>query len=395
LRYKLAFVIERYFEFGGLQRDMRRFALACADAGHAVTVFTGRWDGPDEPMLTIQLIDIMAASNHAAMKKLDIFVRDVKKRNEFDCIIGFNRVSGLDIYYGGDICLKNKLNSSHRSWLRFLPRYRTYLQLERGVFGPASDAELMMISPVEAEAVRRIYNTPPKRIHLLPPGIDRQRLTSGPLTSEQKRQFRKDLGVQDDELMILTVGSSFHTKGVDRVIYAIASLPETVKKRCRYIVVGLGKEKQFKAIAQKAGLGERAHFMGGRKDVPDFYHAADLLVHPARTENTGTTLLEAMVTGVPVIATGNCGYAHYIQQANAGIVCPEPFDQKNLTEAFSTVLENKELRGEFAQNGRTFCQTADISSMVERGTEIILNRAQQNRGKKRTTCRDRRCTAGE
>jgi UDP-glucose:(heptosyl)LPS alpha-1,3-glucosyltransferase len=376
--YKLAFVIERYFEFGGLQRDMRRFALACARDGHAVTVFTSRWEGPQEPSITIEIIDFRMLSNHRTMKKNEDFVHKLRLENRFDCITGFNRVGGLDVYFGGDVCLKAKLQQHHRMWRRFLPRYRTYLQLEAAVFGPASDAELMLINPSEVETIQRIYHTDTERIHLLPPGIERERFAANPLSVEKRNQFRKELGVQDNELIVLTVGSSFHIKGIDRVIHAIANLPEALKKRCRYIVVGLGKEKKFEAMAQKAGIGDRVCFTGGRHDIASFYHAADLLIHPARTENAGATLLEAMATGLPVIATRNCGYAHYIREANAGQVCGEPFEQIQLNTLLGDILANDAQRQEYAKNGRDYCPNADIYSRFEKGVDVIIKRAERN-----------------
>ena len=377
--YKLAFIIERYCEFGGLQRDMRGFAVACASEGHDVTVFTSRWDGQPEPSVQIEIVDFRMLSNHRTIKKNEDFVHELRGENRFDCITGFNRVGGLDVYFSGDICLKAKLQQKHQMWRRFLPRYRTYLELERGVFGQASDTDIMLISPTEVETIQRVYHTDSERIHLLPPGIDRDRLTENPLTGEKRNQFRRELGVQNNELLILTVGSSFHNKGIDRAIHAIAGLPDELKKRCRYIVVGLGKEKKFEAIAQKAGIGDCVCFTGGRHDVARFYYAADLLVHPARTENTGTTLLEAMVTGLPVIATENCGYAHYIQEANAGQVCPESFEQIQLDILLRDILANDGQRQEYAKNGRDYCQNADIYSMIDKGVQVILNRAEKNR----------------
>jgi len=378
--YKLAFVIEKYFEFGGLQRDMRRFALACASKGHKVTIFTRQWTGQQDPLLDVEIVDFKASSNHGAIKKMQDFVQTLRQRNEFDCITGFNRMGGLDVYFAGDLCLKGKLQQQHCMWLRLLPRYHTYLQLEAALFGPSSDTDLMLICPTEPETIQRIYKTAPERIHLLPPGIDRDRLLTSPLTDENRNQFRREFGIRDDDFLILTVGSSFRTKGVDRAIHAIASLPDELKKRCRYMVVGLGDEKKFGAIAQKANIGDRVSFMGGRQDIAGFYHAADVLLHPARTENTGTALLEAMVTGLAVIATENCGYAHYIQKANAGVVCPEPFDQNQLNLALRNTLEEDQRRIQFGENGCEYCKTADIDSMIEKGVQVILNRAQKNRG---------------
>ena len=381
-KYKLAFVIERYFEFGGLQRNMRQFAVACANAGHAVTVFTGRWDGPGEPSIDIEIVGFKAWSNHRTLKKMEDFVRSLRQKNEFDCITGFNRIAGLDVYYGGDVCLKAKLEQQGQLWRRFLPRYRTYLQMEEAVFNPASNADIMLISVNEAEKFQSIYKTTSDRIHLLPAGIDRDRLVPNPLPGEKRSLFRKQLGMRDDELLILTVGSSFRTKGIDRAINAIASLPKDIKKRCRYIVVGLGNESKFRAIAQKAGLAERITFTGGRGDIANFYHAADVLIHPARTENTGNTLLEAMVTGLSVIATGNCGYAHYIQKANGGAVCPEPFEQKQLNQMLTDILTDNQRRQEYGKNGSEYCQNADIYNRIEKGLQVIVNRAKQNRGKR-------------
>jgi UDP-glucose:(heptosyl)LPS alpha-1,3-glucosyltransferase len=381
-KYKLAFVIERYFEFGGLQRDMRRFALACVKEGHDVTVFTGRWDGPTELELNVQIIDFKACSNHQTVKNLENFVQTLKQKNEFDCITGFNRVGGLDVYFCGDICLKAKMQQRSQMWRRFLPRYRTYLQLEAKVFGPTSQTELMLISPVESETIQRVYQTDPKRVHLLPPGIDRNRLLANALGSDRRNRFRKEFGVQDDDLLILTVGSSFGTKGIDRVIHAIARLPDGLKKRCHYLVIGRGDEKKFKAVAQKNGIGDRVCFTGGRQDVANFYMAADLLVHPARTETSGSTLLEAMVTGLAVIVTENCGYADYIRQADAGQVCQDPYDQEQLNNTLNEILANNQRRIQCGNNAFEYCKTADIYSMIEEGARVIINRAEKNRGRR-------------
>ena len=377
--YKLAFIIERYFEFGGLQRDMRRFALACAREGHDVTVFTNRWEGSQEPLIAIEIIDIRMSSNHRTIKKIEDFVYDLRRENKFDCITGFNRIGGLDVYFGGDICLKAKLQQQHQMWRRFLPRYRTYMELEAAVFGQASDTDIMFISSMESETIQRVYRTASERIHLLPPGIDRDRFVANFLLGEKQNRFRKEFSIQDDDLMILTVGSSFRTKGIDRAIHAIASLPQELKKRCRYVVVGQGNENKFGAMARKMGIGDHVFFTGGRNDIACFYHAADVLLHPARTENTGTTLLEAMVTGLPVLATENCGYAHYIQDANAGAVCPEPFQQAKLNTLLRAILANSDQQQEYAKNGREYCQNANIYSMIEKGVQVIVNRAEKNR----------------
>jgi UDP-glucose:(heptosyl)LPS alpha-1,3-glucosyltransferase len=374
-KYKLAFIIERYFKFGGLQRDMRKFAQACAEAGHDVTVFTNRWDGPEERLFRVEIVNLKASSNHKTIKKIEKLAYSLKQKNEFDCIVGFNRMGGLDVYFGGDPCLRAKLKSNGRAWLSFLPRYHTYLQLEQAVFGPESDTDVMVISPTELETISRTYKIAPNRIHLLPPGIDRERLIKYSMTAQQRKEFRKQYGINDDGFLLLTIGSSFMTKGIDRAIEAIASLPENMKSRCRYIVIGQGDENKFQAIASKAGIGKNITFAGGREDIGAFYYASDLLLHPARTETAGHTLLESMVCSLPVIVTEHCGYARYVREAKGGLICPDPFVQGQLNKILKDFLDNKDARQQYGQNGFNYTETADIYSMTDKAVKIILDRA--------------------
>lgn len=378
-KYNLAFVIERYFEFGGLQRDMLRIALACARSGHNVTIFTSVWQGPMDDTLKVEIVDFSACSNHRTIKNIERFVQSLQKKKEFDCITGFNRVGGLDVYFGGDPCLKAKLRQKKRDWLRFLPRYRTYLQMEATVFSSESSTDILLISPSELADIRDLYKTDSAKVHLLPPGIDRERITRNLLNDEARQSFRRDLGVAENELMILSIGSGFHTKGVDRSIAAISALPEQLKNSCRYIVVGIGKKKSFQNIADLAGIGSRIVFTGGRPDVGNFYYAADLLLHPARTETAGHTLLEAMMIGLPVLVTENCGYAHHVEKAKGGRLCPEPFEQLQLNKILREILTCKHDLIQYGKNGLNYCETTDIYSMIEKAVEVILNRAQKNR----------------
>ena len=358
---------------------MLRIAIACAKSGHNVTIFTSIWEGPMDDTLKVEIVDFGAFSNHRTIKNIERFVQSLQKKKDFDCITGFNRVGGLDVYFGGDPCLKAKLRQKKRYWLRFLPRYRTYLQMEATVFSSHSNTDILLISPSELANIRDLYETDIAKIHVLPPGIDRERITGNLLDNEERQSFRRDLGVAENELMILSIGSGFHTKGVDRSITAISALPKQLKKSCKYIVVGIGKERTFQNIADLAGIGSQIVFTGGRTDVGHFYYAADLLLHPARTEAAGHTLLEAMMTGLPVLATENCGYAHHVEKAKGGRLCPEPFGQLKLNKILKEILTYKQDLIQYGKNGLNYCETTDIYSMIEKAVEVILNRAQKNR----------------
>ncbi|MBI9015791.1 MAG: glycosyltransferase family 4 protein [Phycisphaerae bacterium] len=378
-KYSIAFIIEKYFEFGGLQRDMRRFGRACAAAGHDVKVFTSDWDGADDDLLEVEILDFSGSANHRRVLSVQKFAQKLQSEKRFDCIVGFSRVKGLDVYFGGDPCYQAKIKRNGRWKYRFLPRYRTYLQLEQGVFGPCSDTDVMVISPKELADVKETYNIDPGRIHLIPPGIDKYRLTKYIMDDQQRSEFRKSYAGIDDGFVILTIGSSFDTKGIDRAIYAIAALPEKIKKVCHYIVIGKGDKDKYQGIADKAGIGRQITFTGGREDIGAFYYASDVLLHPARTETAGHTLLEAMICRLPVIVTEHCGYGRYVKEANGGVLCPDPFEQNQLNNILNDFLNDKAAREQLARNGYEYTQTADIYSMTDRVVEVILKRAERNR----------------
>lgn len=167
------------------------------------------------------------------------------------------------------------------------------------------------------------------------------------------------------------VGSGFKTKGVDRSISALANLPDNMREKTRLLVVGQDKADQFVRQAESLGVQDRVVFLSGRSDVPRFLLAADVLLHPARHENTGTVLLEALVAGLPVLCTGVCGYSSYIAESESGCVTAQEFSQLEFDNYLLAMLSDDELRKTFSANALGYAKTADLYSMPERAADII------------------------
>ena len=85
-----------------------------------------------------------------------------------------------------------------------------------------------------------------------------------------------------------------------------------------------------------------ARFPGGIDELEELYTAADLMIHPARNEATGTVLIEALCCGLPVLTTDLCGYSEYITAAAGGVVLPEPFRQEHWLLALKKLLSEPE-----------------------------------------------------
>lgn len=113
-------------------------------------------------------------------------------------------------------------------------------------------------------------------------------------------------------------------------------------------------------------------FLKGRSDIPRFLLGADLLIHPAYNENTGTVLLEALVAGLPVLVTDVCGYAHYITDADCGRVVPSPFEQRTLDQLLTQMLSDEQQRATWSRNGLAYAASADLYSMPQKAADVIL-----------------------
>ena len=354
---KLAFLLFEYFPYGGLQRDMLAIAEAAEARGHQVTVFTRAWHAERPASPRVETLEVGARSNHG---RDAAFVAAVGARlTGFDRVGGFNKMPGLDWYYAADGCLAAR----YRGPRRWLPRYRSKLAMEAAVFDPAAGTGVLSISPLQRALYQRHYGTPDHRFVDLPPGIRRDRALPEDHALRRAR-LRTEMGIGETTPMLLFVGSGFRTKGLDRAIRALARLPEET----RLFVVGDDNAGPYQRLARRLKVDDRVRFMGGQDNVPDWLWSADLLLHPAYAENTGTVLLEAAVAGLPVLTTRACGYAGYIGDGGLGRVLDDP-DGEELAAAATDLLARP--RDHWREQGRRFAAEADIHGLVERAVDAI------------------------
>lgn len=372
---KLAFCLFKYFPYGGLQRDFMRILEVCRHRGHEIHVYVSIWQGDIPSGVHLHSISTSGWQNHVIFASYAEQTYQLLKQGHYDLIIGFNKMPGLDVYYAADGCFKSKAIQRSKFY-NLLPRQRTYLHYESLIFNPGSSSYILMISPVQQKQFEKCYGTEPERIHSLPPGISHDRRFT--INAEKIRyKKRKDLAISDEKTLLLLIGSSFKTKGLDRAMRSMASLPDKQKKQCLLCVVGQGKPRSYINLAKKLKIQSQIRFLGGCDDIPALLLASDLLIHPAYKENTGTVLLEAACAGLPVLTVENCGYAHYISTNKCGVVVGEPYQQTDFNRALLKLLCEPERLAQYKRNGLAFTKTADIYSLAENAADFIENMAKQ------------------
>lgn len=370
---RLAFCLYKYFPYGGLQRDFVRIAEECASRGHQVTAYTLSWAGDCPDWLNLVVAPIKAVggarvSGPSRYRKFSAWLAEQLKQCPADAVVGFNKMPGLDVYYCADPCFEHKSRHLRPWWYRYTPRYRHFSSYEQAIFNPGQSTEILMISNVQQGLFQAYYGTEASRMTMLPPGISRSRCAPDN-ADEVRAAFRREFKLGDGDELLLQVGSGFRTKGLDRSLRGLASLPAVLKSHTQLFVIGQDDPAEFKSLASSLGVADQVTFFSGRDDVPRFLQGADLLIHPAYAENTGTVLLEAVVAGLPVLVTDVCGYASYVAKAEAGKVLASPFSQEkfNLKLAEMLVADKQKWR----ENGLLFSREADIYDMPIRAVEVI------------------------
>jgi UDP-glucose:(heptosyl)LPS alpha-1,3-glucosyltransferase len=179
-----------------------------------------------------------------------------------------------------------------------------------------------------------------EKLHVIYNGVDldsfHPRLRDG-----HREPARAELGIPDDAMTYVFVGSGFERKGMLQLLSAFRRGSDV---RAHLIVVGEDRaEARAKALAREYGIGDRVHFLGGRDDVRPWYGAADAFVLPTLYDPFPNAALEAMACGLPVIVTSQCGAAELVSEGENGMVC-DALDEASLATSLGR-LDPERARG--------------------------------------------------
>ncbi len=366
---KIAFAIVKYFPYGGVQLDMMRMAQSCAARGHKIVIFCHSWEGEKPECAEVRHVKLRSLSNCGRVAELGEKVhRAVSEEGDFDGVIGFVRTVHLDGFFGGDNCFRALGEERSLFYRLFSWRYRKFLKLEEAVFGADSKTVAMIIVDRQFEDYRKYLNTPPERMRMLPPGIQKSCVypEDEAEAAAIRTAFRHRNKVADDEKLLVLVGTHFHRKGGDRLIRAAALLPDELRRSVHVMLAGSNPANgRYRRLAEK--LGVKLTVYGKCDDVKSLLLGADMMVHPAREETAGSVLLEALAMHLPVVVSGCCGWAKFVGEAG-GIVLPEPYQD---TDCSAAVAEALDRLPEMRRKAKAYAESHDFYSRAEAAADII------------------------
>ena len=197
--------------------------------------------------------------------------------------------------------------------------------------------------------------------------------------------LHQELGIEASSYVVLNVARLHPVKYQQDLIMAISSIHEVDGKAVHLVIAGDGEQKE--ALQELAGklAPDRIHFLGARNDIYALLLASDVFALTSHMEGLPITLLEAMVSGIPIVATHVGGMVELIhgdgsEQDRCGITVPA-HDIKAIATAIGNVLSDSQARRKMGDNGkRRVAQSYTQSNMACRVHELYQEIVTKPRG---------------
>jgi UDP-glucose:(heptosyl)LPS alpha-1,3-glucosyltransferase len=223
--------------------------------------------------------------------------------------------------------------------LRFLA-----LRAERHCYRPRRLGVAAAVSDATAEEVRAFY--PGVAVAVTPNGVDLDVFAPDPAVAVE---VRRELGLAD-EVVALFVGGDFERKGLGIVIEALRHAPQV-----HLVAAGPGDLDRAAATASAAGVADRVHLLGARRDVDRLDKMADIYVGASDYEADSLALLEAAAAGLPLVSTAVGSAATFITEGSCGIVVDRT--PAAIGAALRLLAEDPARRAELGRSARTWAAT--------------------------------------
>ncbi|MBI4092924.1 MAG: glycosyltransferase family 4 protein [Candidatus Kerfeldbacteria bacterium] len=373
---RICMLIERYWPLvGGSEIQCRLLTKALSQAGLPVFVITRRIHRSlpvDEIMDGVRIIRLPPSGFGRIWKELFFALNAartlIRHRHEYDIIhlhSGTSFTGALTIMLAkvlrkktvvkiataGDIA-KQRIETTDNPLGRPSGMHRS---INRAINIILKRADRIVCLSQEIERELKQHGFPPKKLVILPNVVDTA--TFAPASLAEKQALRQQLNIHSEKTIFLFTGRFIHRKGIDVMLQAWKQLPD--RSSAHLVLVGSGStsldsmESRLREAVRNDKLNDSVGFVPEQPSVVDYLRAADVFVFSSRREGLSNALLEAMSTGLPVIATAIGGNTDIIQDGRTGLLVPSE-DATLLARRMTDLLSNEEQRRTLGANSRRF-----------------------------------------
>ena len=348
---RIGIVTQAYFPIhGGVTEHVHHTAIELEKRGHEVTIITANFNRDDKKYDSHRVrrigFDVTLPSNGAFCNvtfgfRLAEQLRELEREKKFDLVHIHSPVDPILPLIATKTIQAPKVGTFHtymESSLGFEISQHFTMKIFQRLAGRIA------VSAAARDFFNRYF---PADYRIIPNGVDMER-------------FHPDIArlekYQDGMLNILFVGRLDPRKGLKYLLKAMPIVAAAVPK-ARLIIVGGGALREYYRTFVTDEIRDRVKFEGfvSAAVLPNYFTTADLFIAPAtQGESFGIVLLEAMASGVPIVASNITGYNTVLNDGQEGFLVPKE-NPLRLAEKIIELLRDSELRQRLGKQG---CQTA-------------------------------------
>nr|WP_241635350.1 glycosyltransferase family 4 protein [Fusobacterium gastrosuis] len=315
--------------------------------------------------LNVEKLNINFARSPFALKNLKSFFQLNKyiKNNKIDLIHCHTPVGGVIARLIGKFNKTKVIYTAHGFHFfkgASLLNWLIYYPIEK-ILSKYTDV-LITINNEDYELAKNKFYA--KKVEYIPGvGVDTEKIAK---IEVDKKKKREELGLKEDEIILLSVGELSTRKNH---IIPIRALEKLKQYNIKYLICGIGNlDKYLKDECKKLRIEDKVIFLGYRKDIYELCKISDIYIFPSLQEGLPVALMEAMATGLPVIASNIRGNNDLVENDINGFLINSESEYSEKIEIF---LQKINLRLEIGkENNKKIKNNFDIKIISKKMREI-------------------------
>ncbi len=190
-----------------------------------------------------------------------------------------------------------------------------------------------------------------------------------PQTKENKYSMRYKYGYKIEDFILFYAAELNYNKHQDLLINVVSTLKNRIPN-IKLLLAGSGPSLgQYKNMVKQLDLVDNVEFLGFRNDIPNLLMLSDIVVASSRREGLPVNVMEAMATGLPVVATDVRGHSDLVKDGENGYLVRLD-DIKGFAKAIENLYKDEKLRNKFGKNGIEMVKKYSLNNVLKEMNQI-------------------------
>jgi glycosyltransferase involved in cell wall biosynthesis len=222
---------------------------------------------------------------------------------------------------------------------------------------------------------RALKNGSTDKITLIPNGVDLN-IFDAKIDKAELAKTKFDLKIKPDDKIIITTSRLNYKNAIDDLIKSLEFLSQNYK----LLILGNGEdEEKLRQLTKEKALENNVVFLGykSHNEVVRYLKISDIFCRPSLQEGLGNSFLEAMMAGVPIVATPVGGIPDFLKDGETGIFCKVK-NPKSIAEKIKIICEDDKLRTAIIKKSRELIENNYNWSLIARNYTELFHKITRN-----------------